>query len=216
MDNEVQNVNEVVPQESGLKRKLKNRHIQFIALGTAIGTGLFLGTASAIFSTGPSVILAYLLAGFLVFLVMRQLGEMSTDEPVAGSLSYFADKYWNSFAGFLVGWTYWADYLLVGIAELIAVAGYAQYWFPSLAVWKTALFFFLLINVVNLLTVKVYGEIEFLFSSVKIITICAMILFGGYILLFNPSLVPGASIKNLWQTTSGGGSFFKGFFPNGG
>jgi L-asparagine transporter-like permease len=219
MDNEVQNVNEVVPQKSGLKRKLKNRHIQFIALGSAIGTGLFLGTASAIFATGPSVILAYLLAGFLVFLVMRQLGEMSTNEPAAGSSSYFADKYWSRFAGFLVGWTYWTDYLLVGIAELIAVSGYMQYWFPGLAVWKTTLFFILLINVVNLLTVKVYGEIEFLFSSVKIITVCAMILFGGYILFFNSGLIPGATIRNLWAAPSvgmfAGDPLFKGFFTHG-
>ncbi|MDR1474827.1 MAG: amino acid permease [Endomicrobium sp.] len=219
MDNEVQNAPEVVPQESGLKRKLKNRHIQFIALGSSIGTGLFLGSASAIFSTGPSVILAYLLAGFLVFLVMRQLGEMSTNEPAAGSSSYFADKYWNGFAGFLVGWTYWIDCLLVGIAELIAVAGYMQYWFPDLAIWKTALLFFLLINVVNLLTVKVYGEIEFLFSSVKIITICAMILFGGYILFFNSGLIPGATIRNLWDAPTvgmfAGDPIFKGFFTHG-
>jgi L-asparagine transporter-like permease len=220
MDNEVQSIDRSLVQENvGLKRKLKNRHIQFIALGSAVGTGLFLGSASAIFSTGPSVILAYLLAGFLVFLVMRQLGEMSTQEPVAGSSSYFADKYWSRFAGFLAGWNYWADYVLVGIAELIAVAGYMQYWFPGIAVWKTALFFFLLVNAVNLLTVKAYGEVEFWFSSIKIITICAMIVVGGYILFFNSGLIPGATIKNLWDApTVGmftGQAMFKGFFTHG-
>jgi L-asparagine transporter-like permease len=206
-------------QEGSLKRNLTNRHIQFIALGSAVGTGLFLGSASAIFSTGPSVILAYLLAGFLVFLVMRQLGEMITQEPATGSSSYFAAKYWNRFAGFLAGWNYWADYVLVGIAELIAIAGYMQYWLPGIAVWKTALFFFLLVNAVNLLTVKAYGEMEFWFSSIKIITICAMILVGGYILFFNSDLILGATIKNLWDAPTvgmfAGQAIFKGFFTHG-
>ncbi|MDR2351522.1 MAG: amino acid permease [Endomicrobium sp.] len=206
-------------QESSLKRNLTNRHIQFIALGSAVGTGLFLGSASAIFSTGPSVILAYLLAGFLVFLIMRQLGEMITQEPATGSSSYFAEKYWSRFAGFLAGWNYWADYVLVGIAELIAVAAYMQYWFPEIAVWKTALFFFLLVNAVNLLTVKAYGEVEFWFSSIKIFAVCAMILAGGYILFFNSGLIPGTTIKNLWNAPTvgmfAGQTIFKGFFTHG-
>jgi L-asparagine transporter-like permease len=219
MDKEVQSDTMLIQENGGLKRKLKNRHIQFIALGSSVGTGLFLGSASAIFSTGPSVILAYLLAGFLVFLVMRQLGEMITQESAAGSSSYFADKYWSRFAGFLAGWNYWADYVLVGIAELIAVAGYMQYWFPGIAVWKTALLFFLLVNAVNLLTVKAYGEVEFWFSSIKIITVCAMILVGGYILFFNSGLIPGATIKNLWDAPTvgifAGEEIFKGFFTHG-
>ncbi|MDR3306203.1 MAG: amino acid permease [Endomicrobium sp.] len=220
MDTETQSIDTTLVQgNGGLKRKLKNRHIQFIALGSAVGTGLFLGSASAIFSTGPSVILAYLLAGFLVFLVMRQLGEMVTQEPAAGSSSYFADKYWGRFAGFLAGWNYWVDYILVGIVELIAVAGYMQYWFPGIAVWKATLFFFLLINAVNLLTVKAYGEVEFWFSSIKIIAVCVMILAGGYILFFNTGLLPGATIKNLWDAPTvgmfAGNAVFKGFFTHG-
>ncbi|MDR0724276.1 MAG: amino acid permease [Endomicrobium sp.] len=202
-----------------LNRKLKNRHIQFIALGSAIGTGLFLGAGSTIFSTGPSVILGYLIAGLLVFFVMRQLGEMVTNEPMAGSSSYFANVYVSNFLGFLAGWNYWVEYVLVGMAELIAVAAYMQYWFPNLATWQTSLFFFLLINAINLATVKAYGEIEFWFSSIKIIAICAMILTGSYILFFNPSLVPSASIKNLWQASTIGvhafDTAFSGFFSKG-
>jgi L-asparagine transporter-like permease len=211
---EVQNI-----ENNKLKRKLKNRHIQFIALGSAVGTGLFLGTSSTIFSTGPSVILGYLLAGILVFFVMRQLGEMATNEPMAGSSSYFANVYISNFLGFLAGWNYWIEYVLVGMAELIAVAAYMQYWFPNIATWQTSLIFFVLINIVNLATVKAYGEIEFLFSSIKIIAICAMILAGSYILFFNPSLVSGASIKNLWQTSTVGAhafdTAFSGFFSKG-
>ncbi|MDR1418688.1 MAG: amino acid permease [Endomicrobium sp.] len=206
-------------QNNKLKRKLKNRHIQFIALGSAVGTGLFLGASSTIFSTGPSVLLGYLVAGLLVFFIMRQLGEMVTNEPMAGSSSYFANVYVSNFLGFLAGWNYWVEYVLVGMAELIAVAAYMQYWFPNLATWQTSLFFFLLINAINLATVKAYGEIEFWFSSIKIIAICAMILTGSYILFFNPSLVPGASIKNLWQVSTVGihafDTAFSGFFSKG-
>jgi L-asparagine transporter-like permease len=206
-------------QNSNLKRNLSNRHIQFIALGGAIGTGLFLGSGSAIFVAGPSVILGYLVSGVMAFSIMRQLGEMDTEEPMAGSFSYFAYKYWGDFPGFLAGWNYWILYVMIGIAELTAMAAYAQYWFPGLATWKTALFFFTLIGSVNIAAVKIYGEVEFTFSIVKITAICAMILVGGYILFFEPSLVVGATFKNLWQTSTvgihAGDSSFSGFFPHG-
>ncbi|MCA6072891.1 MAG: amino acid permease [Endomicrobium sp.] len=206
-------------QKSHLKRNLENRHIQFIALGGAVGTGLFLGAGSAIFVAGPSVLLGYLIVGIIVFLIMRQLGEMNTQDPSAGSSSYFAYKYWGEFPSFLAGWNYWIGYALAGITELIAVAAYTQYWFPNLATWKTALFFFVIINLINLATVKAYGEIEFWLSSIKIFAICAMILAGGYILFFDPNLVPGASIKNLWQPATvgphAGNSLFGGFLPHG-
>lgn len=101
-----------------LKRGLKNRHIQLIALGGAIGTGLFLGSASVIQSAGPGIILGYAIAGFIAFLIMRQLGEMVVEEPVAGSFSHFAYKYWGSFAGFASGWNYWVLYVLVAMAEV--------------------------------------------------------------------------------------------------
>src|SRR5690606_31348214 len=95
-----------------LKRGLKNRHIQLIALGGAIGTGLFLGSASVIQSAGPGIILGYAMAGSIAFLIMRQLGEMVVEEPVAGSFSHFAYKYWGGFAGFASGWNYWVLYVL--------------------------------------------------------------------------------------------------------
>ncbi|MDR3195502.1 MAG: amino acid permease [Endomicrobium sp.] len=206
-------------QESSLKRNLSNRHIQFIALGGAIGTGLFLGAGSAIFAAGPAVLLGYLISGIMAFFIMRQLGEMDTEEPMAGSFSYFAYKYWGDFPGFLAGWNYWILYVMIGIVELTAVAAYAQYWFPGLDTWKTALFFFTLISAVNVATVKIYGEMEFAFSIVKITAICAMILAGGYILFFDPSLVIGATFKNLWQAATvgahAGDVSFSGFFPHG-
>ncbi|MDR1474828.1 MAG: amino acid permease [Endomicrobium sp.] len=206
-------------QENKLKRKLTNRHIQFIALGASIGTGLFLGAGSAIFAAGPAVLLGYLIAGFLVFLMIRQLNEMNTEETAPGSYSYFAHKYWGKFPGFLAGWNHAILYILISIAELTAVAAYTQYWFPNIPSWETALFFFIIITGVNLATVKAYGEAEFTFSIVKITAICAMIIIGGYILFFDPSLVAGATIKNLWMpATTGPRAWdlsFSGFFPHG-
>lgn len=202
-----------------LKRGLQNRHIQLIALGGAVGTGLFLGAGSAIFAAGPAVILGYAIAGFLAFMIIRQLGDMVAEEPVAGSFSFFAYKYWGDFPGFLAGWNYWILYVLVGIAEVTAAAAYMQYWWPEVPTWMTAILFFVIINGINMATVKAYGEIEFWFAIIKVATICAMIVVGAYILIFNSGLVDGATIKNLWQAPTigehAGDAAFAGFLPNG-
>ncbi len=110
-----------------LKRALKNRHVQLIALGGAIGTGLFLGSAGTIQMAGPAVLISYSLGGFIAFMIMRQLGEMMAQEPVAGSFSNLAHKYWGDFPGLLSGWNYWILYVLVGMSELSAVAVYVHY-----------------------------------------------------------------------------------------
>lgn len=192
--------------EHQLKRGLKNRHIQLIALGGAVGTGLFLGIAQTIKMAGPSVLLGYLIGGLIAFLIMRQLGEMVVEEPVAGSFSHFAYKYWGEFAGFASGWNYWVLYVLVSMAELTAVGIYMQYWFPELPTWISALAFFLLINAINLANVKVYGEMEFWFSLIKITAILGMIVFGVWLLATGKG-GSEASVTNLWA--------LGGFFPNG-
>ncbi|HKT93714.1 MAG TPA: amino acid permease, partial [Paraburkholderia sp.] len=189
-----------------LKRGLKNRHIQLIALGGAIGTGLFLGIAQTIQTAGPSVLLGYGVAGIIAFFIMRQLGEMVVDEPVAGSFSYFADKYFGPFAGFLSGWNYWVLYVLVSMAELSAVGIYMHYWWPTLPTWVSALVFFVVINGINLTSVKSYGELEFWFAIIKVLAIVGMIAFGGWLLL-SGSAGPEASVSNLWRNG--------GFFPHG-
>ena len=192
------------PQE--LKRGLKSRHIQLIALGGAIGTGLFLGIAQTIKMAGPSVLLGYGIAGVIAFLIMRQLGEMVVDEPVAGSFSYFADKYCGHLPGFLSGWNYWVLYVLVSMAELTAVGIYVQYWWPGVPTWVSALIFFCAINAISLLNVKAFGEMEFWFALIKVVAIIGMIVFGAY-LLASGDAGPQASVANLWQ--------HGGFFPNG-
>ena len=185
-------------QEHQLKRGLKNRHIQLIALGGAVGTGLFLGIAQTIRMAGPSVLLGYAIAGAIAFFIMRQLGEMVVEEPVAGSFSHFANRYWGPFAGFMSGWNYWVLYVLVSMAELTAVGIYIQYWWPEVPAWLSAAIFFVAINAINLTNVKVYGELEFWFSIVKVAAIISMIAFGSY-LLFSGHGGPAATVANLWQ-----------------
>jgi len=193
-------------KENSLIRGLSNRHIQLIALGGAVGTGLFLGVAQTIRLAGPAVILGYAIAGVMAFFIMRQLGEMVVDQPVAGSFSHFANRYWGPFAGFASGWNYWILYVLVSMAELTAVGIYVQYWWPGVPMWASALGFFLLINTINLLHVKLFGEMEFWFAIIKVAAIVGMIGFGAW-LLVSGSGGPQASVTNLWQ--------LGGFFPHG-
>jgi aromatic amino acid transport protein AroP len=195
------------PEPQKLKRGLQNRHIQLIALGGAIGTGLFLGIGPAAVLAGPSVILGYALAGIIAFFIMRQLGEMVVEEPVSGSFSHFANKYWGSFAGFASGWNYWVLYILVSMSELTAIGIYVHFWWPEIPLWTSSLFFFIVINALNFTSVKVYGEVEFWFSIIKVVAIIAMIGFGAY-LLFSGNGGDQASIQNLWND---GGFFPKGF-----
>ena len=189
-----------------LKRGLTNRHIQLIALGGAIGTGLFLGIGPAAVLAGPSVILGYAIAGIIAFFIMRQLGEMVVNEPVSGSFSHFAYKYWGPFAGFASGWNYWILYILVSMSELTAIGIYIQFWWPEIPLWVSSLFFFLVINALNFASVKVYGEAEFWFSIIKVVAILAMIAFGSYLLISGTG-GEQATIQNLWNNG--------GFFPKG-
>ena len=193
-------------KQSQLKPGLSNRHIQLIALGGSIGTGLFLGISQTIQLAGPAVILGYAIAGLIAFFMMRQLGEMVVEEPISGSFSYFAYKYWSPFAGFMSGWNYWVLNVLVCMAELSAIGLYVQYWWPEIPTWVSALGFFILINIINLMHVKVFGEMESLFSIIKILAIIGMISFGAY-LLASGHAGETASISNLWA--------LGGFFPHG-
>lgn len=195
----MKNASDVAPENGPtLQRGLKNRHIQLIALGGAIGTGLFLGIGPAIQMAGPAVLLGYALAGIIAFLIMRQLGEMVVEEPVSGSFSHFAYKYWGPFAGFLSGWNYWVMFVLVGMAELTAAGIYMQFWLPDVPTWVWAATFFILINAVNLVNVRLYGEMEFWFALIKVLAIIAMIGFGLW-LLFSDTGGERAGIENLWQ-----------------
>lgn len=191
---------------SEMKRGLKNRHLQMIALGGAIGTGLFYGSASTIALAGPAVMLSYLIGGVVIFFIMRMLGEMAVDEPVSGSFSYYATKYWGKFPGFLSGWNYWFNYVLVSMAELTAVGIYMQFWYPDMPQWIAALVCLVVITAVNLINVRLYGEFEFWMALVKISAIVLMIVLGLRLLIGSGQPFPD-NISNIWQNG--------GFMPNG-
>lgn len=194
----------------GLKRGLSARHIRFMALGSAIGTGLFYGSASAIQMAGPAVLLAYLIGGAAVFMVMRALGEMAVHNPVAGSFGHYASTYLGPMAGFILGWTYAFEMVIVGMADVTAFGIYMGFWFPEVARWIWVLGIVSVVGGLNLCNVKVFGEMEFWLSLLKVAAIIAMILGGFGIMLFGISTAPGAQatdISNLWS--------HGGFMPNG-
>lgn len=197
-------------QEKGLKRGLNARHIRFMALGSAIGTGLFYGSASAIQMAGPAVLLAYLIGGAAVFMVMRALGEMAVHNPVSGSFGQYASTYLGPMAGFILGWTYAFEMIIVCLADVTAFGIYMGFWFPEVARWVWVLGIVFLIGGLNLCNVKVFGEMEFWLSLLKVAAIVAMILGGFGIMLFgihSAGDTQASGISNLWA--------HGGFMPNG-
>lgn len=191
-----------------LRRGLSTRHIRFMALGSAIGTGLFYGSADAIRMAGPSVLLAYIIGGAVAYIIMRALGEMSVNNPNAGSFSRYARDYLGPMAGYITGWTYCFEILIVAIADVTAFGVYMGVWFPEVPHWIWVLSVVLVIGAINMMSVKVFGELEFWFSFFKVATIVLMLLAGLGIILWgigNGGHPTG--ISNLW---SHGGFFAHG------
>lgn len=174
----------VTEPDTGLKRGLTARHVRFMALGSAIGTGLFMGSSSAIQTAGPAVLLAYIIGGAAVFIVMRALGEMVVRHPVSGSFAQFASRYIHPFAGFLVGWTFTFEMFLVAVFDATAIGFYMRFWYPEVSQWVWVLAVVFFIAAINLIGVKVFGELEFWFSLIKIVAIIALIVAGIGIILF--------------------------------
>lgn len=186
-------------QSQGLRRNLKNRHIQMIALGGAIGTGLFYGAAASIGLAGPAITVVYLVGGTVIFFIMRALGEMSVHTPVSGAFSFYAYRNWSEFAGFFSGWNYWFNYIAVSMAELSVVGLYVNFWFPNVPAWASAAAFLVLVTMINLINVKAYGEFEFWFALVKVAAVIAMIILGVLIIFFGiGSGGRPTGISNLW------------------
>lgn len=191
-----------------LQRGLKNRHIQLIAIGGAIGVGLFLGSGKSIHFAGPSIMLVYLITGIMLFFMMRALGELLLYRPTTGSFTDFAETFIGPWAGFITGWTYWFCWIVTGIAEITAVGLYVKFWFPDLPQWIPALICVLVLFAINMATVKAFGEMEFWFAIIKVVTIVALIVIG-LILVFTgyKSHDTHATFSNLWS--------HGGIFPNG-
>ncbi|MFD5863841.1 amino acid permease [Agromyces sp. NPDC127015] len=194
--------------QGSLRRGLSARHIRFIALGSAIGTGLFYGSSAAIQAAGPAVLLAYMIGGAVIFIVMRALGEMAVRHPVAGSFGQYASRYVGPFAGFLTGWTYTFEMFVVALADVTAFGVYMGFWFPDVERWVWILAIVFVIAAVNLASVKVFGELEFWFSLIKITAIVAMIAGGIAIIVFGLANQSehAAGVQNL---------FVDGFAPHG-
>jgi len=196
-------------QEPHLARNLTNRHLQLIAIGGAIGTGLFMGSGKTISLAGPSILLVYAIIGFMLFFVMRALGEILLSNLEYRSFADFAGDYLGPWAQFFTGWTYWLCWIVTGIADVVAVSGYMSFWYPDLALWIPALGLIGVLLLLNLPNVRNFGEIEFWFALIKIVAIVALILAGAYMLITGFALPNGtqASVTHLWANG--------GFFPNG-
>lgn len=195
-------------ENNELQRGLGARQMRMIALGGTIGVGLFMGATSTIKWTGPSVIFAYLIAGLFLFLVMRAMGEMVYLHPTSGSFANFASDYINPVAGYLTAWSNIFQWVVVGMSEVIAVGEYMNYWFPDLPQWIPGIIVVLLLAGANLVSVKAFGEFEFWFAMIKVVTIILMIIAGFGLICFGLGNGGEAiGLSNLWS--------HGGFMPNG-
>jgi AAT family amino acid transporter len=186
--------------DSDLSRNLRDRHIQLIALGGTIGVGLFLGSAKAIHKAGPGLLLAYAVGGIAIFLIMRALGELLIYRPVAGSFAVYADEFCGPFAGFITGWSYWFMWVVTAMAELTAIGIYVRYWLPNLPQWLPPLVALATLYGVNKLAVRVFGELEFWFALIKVVTIVALIVGGLFVIFLHVGdLGATAGFSNLWS-----------------
>ena len=194
--------------ENGMVRGLQNRHVQLIAIAGTIGTGLFLGAGRSLSLTGPSIILVYMLTGAFMYLMMRAIGEMLYMDPDQHTFINFITKYLGKGWGYFSGWSYWVSLVFLGMAEITAVSNYVQLWFPNWPAWQIQIIFLALLSCVNLIAVKVFGEVEFWFGMIKIVTILALIATGIFMVTTNFETPAGhASLTNI---TNG----FQ-MFPNG-
>lgn len=195
-------------KEQTLNRGLKNRHVQLIAIGGAIGTGLFLGSGHSIALTGPAILFAYIITGIICFLMMRALGELLLSNTEYHTFIEFVQDYMGEKTAFVTGWTYWFCWISVAMADITAVGIYVKYWFPSIEAWIQSLVTLIILLLMNLVTVKLFGEMEFWFACIKVVAIIALIVLGLYFILTGqPTSAGVASFSNLW---SHGGWFPKG------
>ena len=195
-------------QEQQLERGLKNRHVQLIAIGGAIGTGLFLGAGKSIHLAGPSILFAYLITGVILYLIMRALGELLLSNLNYHSFVDFVRDYLGDMAGFVTGWTYWFCWVSIAMADLTAVGLYMQYWFPGLPQWVPGLIALVILLFMNLATVKLFGEMEFWFALIKVIAILGLIAIGIFMIIKGFTTDAGVvGLANLWS--------HGGMFPNG-
>ncbi|AGF74686.1 D-serine/D-alanine/glycine transporter [Bartonella australis AUST/NH1] len=200
-----------------LKRGLDNRHVQLIAIGGAIGTGLFMGSGKTISIAGPSIIFVYATVGCFLYFVMRAMGELLLSNAQYRSFADFSADLLGPFIGFLIGWCYWLSWVVAGAADVIAIVNYMQFWWPNLNPWLPVLACIIFFLAFNLVAVKMFGELEFWFSLIKIVAILVLIVIGFYMISTGFVSPRGnvASLNNLWNDGNifprGVTGFFAGF-----
>ncbi|KZS84122.1 amino acid permease [Mycobacterium persicum] len=193
-----------------LHRGLSNRHVQLIAIGGAIGTGLFMGSGRTISLAGPAVMLVYGIIGFFAFFVLRAMGELLLSNLRYKSFVDCAADLLGPAAGYLMGWSYWFAWIVTGVADLVAITGYAMFWWPDLPRWLPAVVAIGLILTINLFGVSKFGETEFWFALIKVVAILCLVIIGA-ILVAGHFVSPDgdrAAFENLWND---GGFFATGF-----
>src|SRR6202049_2102706 len=208
----------IIERERGLRRSLSARRLTMIAIGGAIGTGLFLGSGFAISLAGPGVLVSYAIGAVIALLLMGCLAEMTVAHPTSGSFGAYAEYYIGPLAGFLVRYAYWTCIVLAVGTEVTAVALYMRFWFPTLPGWLWIVAFSGLLILVNARSVNVFGTIEYWFSAITVTAIVIFILLAGYIVLRAPSVVPsadsssgtGAAVVGFQNYTAHGGFLPKG------
>ncbi|KVQ61220.1 amino acid permease [Burkholderia territorii] len=199
--------------ETGYEKQLKPRHVQMIAMGGAIGTGLFLGAGGRLQSAGPALAVVYLVCGAFAFLIMRALGELVMHRPTSGSFVSYAREFMGERASFVAGWMYYLNWATTGIVDITAVAIYMKYWavFTDVPQWVFALGALGIVSVMNMIGVKVFGEMEFWFSIVKVGTL-ALFLAVGAVFLASGHPVAG-QMPGLHLIADHGGIFPHGILP---
>jgi L-asparagine permease len=165
-------------EDAGYAQSLGNRQVRMIAIGGAIGVGLFLGTGGRLADAGPGLVLSYAVCGVAAFFVMRALGELVLHRPTAGSFVSYAREFLGPWAGFVSGWMYWLNWAMTGVAETTAVGIYVHKWLPQVPQWITALVALVVLLSVNLLSVRLFGELEFWFAVIKVLAIVVFLFVG--------------------------------------
>jgi L-asparagine permease len=197
------------PTNEGYQPTLSNRQVQMIAIGGAIGVGLFYGTGEKIAQAGPGLVLAFVVAGIVAFFVLRAMGELVLHRTTAGSFVEYAREFIGPWAGYTCGWMYWLNWAATGVAELTAIGVYVKYWAPAMPQWLSALIALGVLLAVNLVSVRLFGELEFWFATLKVIAIVSFLVVGvGLVLAAAGVGDTHASVANL---TNHGGFFPKGF-----
>lgn len=191
-------------EEEGYHQSLGNRQVQMIAIGGAIGTGLFLGSASRLHSTGPALLISYAFVGVIAYFLMRALGELVLHRATSGAFVSYMREFFGEGAAFVTGWMYWLNWALTGIAELSAVGLYVQYWFPSMPTWATVLIALAVVLVINLLSAAAFGEFEFWASILKVTAIVIFLAVGLVVVIGGVHIgAHKAGFSNLYNNPGG-------------